>query len=77
MPDSDFSQVPDVPAGAEVDQHWRDLLGGVSEVPTAYLPLTMGGVRPRWMRTSAGVLVGAFLSATTCGVCLTYGPHLL
>ncbi len=77
MPVPDYADVPDVPAGAEVDPHWQALLGRVSALPAAYLPPTMPGIRPRWMRASAGVLVGAFMSATACGVCLTYGPHLL
>lgn len=73
----DYADVPNAPRDAEVDPHWQRLLAGVSGLPSAYLPPTMGGVRPRWMRASAGVLVAAFGSATACGVCLTYGPHLL
>ncbi len=77
MPQDDYAGVPEVPAGAPVDPHFSALLHGVSGVPAAYLPPSMAGTRPRWMRASASLLVAAFGAATTCGVCLTYGPHLL
>lgn len=72
----DWSQVPDVEADAEVDPHWQELRGDWS-LPLAYLPPAMSGVgrlRPPWMRVSAWVLITVFLTATTGGVCLTYGP---
>ena len=73
---ADFSQVPGVAAGAEVDPHWQELRGGWS-LPVAYLPPAMGGGnRPPWMRVSAWVLITVFLTATTGGICLTYGPGI-
>lgn len=72
----DWSQVPEVAPDAEVDPHWQDLRGGWS-LPVAYLPPAMGGAvseRPPWMKVAAWVLITVFLTATTGGICLTYGP---
>lgn len=71
----DYSGVPDVPAHAEPDQHFAELRGGWS-LPMAYLPPAMSGsgLRPGWMKIAAWGLITLFLTATTGGICLTYGP---
>jgi hypothetical protein len=33
----------------------------------------MAGPHQPWTRTAAWLLIGIFLTATVCGVCLTYG----
>ena len=58
----------------QVDPHYLELLHG-SKLPAAYLPPAMSGPQKGWVRVSAGVLIGCFAGATTCGVCLTYGLH--
>ena len=56
----------------EVDPHYLDLLRG-SKLPEAYLPSAMAGPKQPWVRLSATLVIGVFLLATVCGVCLTYG----
>ena len=68
----DYANVPDVDPSAVVDPHWLELRGG-STLPALYMPPTMVGRRPRWMRLIATVLVWIFGLATVLGVCLTYG----
>ena len=34
----------------------------------------MPGEQPTWRKASAVVLIAMFVTATTGGVCLTYGP---
>jgi hypothetical protein len=58
------------------DPHYLELLRG-SKLPSAYLPPTMAGPQKPWVRASAAVVIACFTGATTCGVCLTYGSHLL
>ena len=41
------------------------------------MPGVMGSPLRGWRRPAAWVLVVMFLSATSGGICLTYGPHLL
>lgn len=68
-----FADVPQPDADARVDPHWLRLRGD-SLLPTLYMPPTMSGRRPTWMRAIATVLIGIFLLATVLGLCLTYGP---
>lgn len=70
-----YAHVPPVAGGAAVDAAWLESRAG-SLLPAAYMPPAMGGVHPGWMRIAAWVLIAVFLTATTGGVCLTYGPGL-
>ena len=63
-------------AEPQVDPHYLELLHG-SRLPNAYLPPAMRGPQKPWVRTSAAVVISCFVGATTCGVCLTYGLHLV
>jgi hypothetical protein len=65
--------IPEVALDATVDPYWLELRAG-SLLPDLYMPPTMAGVRPIWMRAIAAVLVGIFGLATALGICLTYGP---
>ena len=70
----DYAQVPDVEPDAEADPHFAQLLTGWS-LPVAYLPPAMAAThRPGWMKLAAWGLIALFLTATTGGICLTYGP---
>ena len=71
-----YAHVPDVAQDAEPDPHWQELRAATG-LPTAYLPGVMGSPLRGWRRPAAWVLVVMFLSATSGGICLTYGPHLL
>ena len=71
--DAAFADVPQPASDAVVDPNWLRLRGD-SLLPTLYMPPTMTGQRPTWMRAMAIVLIGVFLLATTLGLCLTYGP---
>ena len=73
LPTDDFGQVPSAEPSAVVDPFWVQLRGD-SLLPTLYMPPTMPGRRPPWMRLLASVLIAVFVLATTLGVCLTYGP---
>jgi hypothetical protein len=68
-----FTDVPQPDPDAVVDPNWLRLRGD-SLLPTLYMPPTMAGQRPTWMRAMATVLIGVFLLATALGLCLTYGP---
>jgi hypothetical protein len=68
-----FADVPQPDPDAVVDPNWLRLRGD-SLLPTLYMPPTMAGRRPTWMRAMAVVLIGVFLVATALGLCLTYGP---
>jgi hypothetical protein len=68
-----FADVPPAAPDAVVDPNWLRLRGD-SLLPTLYMPPTMAGQRPIWMRAMATVLIGIFLFATALGLCLTYGP---
>ncbi|MCU1672792.1 MAG: hypothetical protein JWN77_905 [Frankiales bacterium] len=69
-----YADVPEVPRDAEVDPHWQELRGLGWGLPEAYMPPAMAGHRSGWMRIAAWVLITVFLTATTGGICLTYGP---
>jgi hypothetical protein len=70
---SDFGQVPSADADAVVDPFWVQLRGD-SLLPSLYMPPTMAGRRPPWMRLLATLLIAVFVLATALGICLTYGP---
>lgn len=70
---TDFGQVPSADPAAVVDPFWVQLRGD-SLLPTLYMPPTMAGRRPPWMRGLASVLIAVFVLATALGICLTYGP---
>ena len=70
---ANYSDVPEADANAEVDPHWQELRGGWG-LPEAYMPPVMAGDHAGWMRIAAWVLIAVFLTATTGGICLTYGP---
>ena len=67
--------VPDVGPDAGPDPHFAQLRGEWS-LPMAYLPPAMAArtSRPAWMKLAAWGLIALFLTATTGGICLTYGP---
>jgi hypothetical protein len=69
----EFEDVPSADPEAVVDPFWVKLRGD-SLLPALYMPPTMAGSHPRWMRLCATVLIGIFTFATTLGICLTYGP---
>ena len=71
--DISFADVPQPDRDAIVDPNWLRLRGD-SLLPALYMPPTMTGRRPTWMRAMAVVLIGVFLFATALGLCLTYGP---
>ena len=72
---TEYDEVSAVPRDAEVDPHWADLAATRPDlVPQSYLPAAMPGEQPTWRKASAVVLIVMFVSATTGGVCLTYGP---
>jgi hypothetical protein len=68
-----YADVPQPDPDAVVDPNWLRLRGD-SLLPTLYMPPTMAGQRPAWMRAMATLLIGVFLLATALGLCLTYGP---
>ena len=70
---TEYSAVPDVPADAVIDPHWQELRTE-TPLPAIYLPSAMGGAHKSWIRASVWLLVSIFVTATTLGVCLTYGP---
>lgn len=73
QPDIAFADVPQPAPDAIVDPNWLKLRGD-SLLPSLYMPPTMAGQRPTWMRAMAVVLIGVFMLATVLGLCLTYGP---
>ena len=70
-----YAHVPPVDGNASVDGAWLRSRAD-SLLPTAYMPPAMGGAHPGWMRIAAWALIAIFPTATTCGICLTYGPGL-
>jgi hypothetical protein len=68
-----FTDVPAAEPSATVDPFWLQLRGE-ELLPTLYMPPTMSGRRPAWMRALATVLIAVFMLATALGICLTYGP---
>ena len=72
---TEYDEVPAVPREAELDPHWAELAPHRPDlVPQSYLPAAMPGEQPTWRKASAVVLIVMFVTATTGGVCLTYGP---
>jgi len=71
--ETSFADVPPPDPDAVVDPNWLRLRGDTL-LPALYMPPTMAGRQPTWMRAIAVVLIGIFLLATFLGVCLTYGP---
>lgn len=69
---SPYAHVPDADPTSEPDPHWLELRG-TTKLPESYLPPAMGGPRPPRAHAAAWVLIGLFVLATACGVCLTYG----
>lgn len=73
--DIPFDQVGSAPEDAEPDPRYLDLRGK-GTLPRTYMPPSMSGEQPRWIRVVAVGVIGIFLLATAVGVCLTYGPPL-
>jgi hypothetical protein len=73
LPDFLAARVPDPDPTAVIDPHWLQLRGD-GLLPALYMPPTMKGSHPVWLRAIAACLVSIFLLATFLGVCLTYGP---
>lgn len=72
---SEYDDVPVVSPDAEVDPNWQQLAPTrPDQVPQSYFPAAMAGEQPTWRKVSAVVLIAMFVTATTGGVCLTYGP---
>ena len=72
---AEYDDVPNVPRAAEVDPNWEQYAPTrPDQVPTSYFPAAMPGEQPAWRKASAIVLIAMFVTATTGGVCLTYGP---
>jgi hypothetical protein len=68
-----FGAVPQPGPDAVVDPNWLRLRSDTL-LPALYMPPTMAGRQPAWMRAIAVVLIAVFLLATFLGLCLTYGP---
>ena len=73
-PRSPYAEVPDVAPDSSPDPHWLELRRESWGLPESYMPPAMGGDHAGWMRIAAWVLIAIFLTATTGGICLTYGP---
>ena len=71
--DCQLADVPDPDQTAVVDPHWLELRAN-GLLPDAYMPPTMAGSHPAWMRAIAACLISVFMFATALGLCLTYGP---
>ncbi|NQU36364.1 MAG: hypothetical protein HQ526_02050 [Actinobacteria bacterium] len=71
--DTPFDQVPAASLDAELDHRYVEMRGGTT-LPRTYLPPSMPGNQPQWIRGVALVVIAMFLGATAAGVCLTYGP---
>ena len=73
--DLPYVEIPDSEPGSEPDPHWLELrAGNQGLLPELYMPPAMGGEHAGWTRAAAWLLISIFLTATFCGVCLTYGP---
>ena len=57
----------------EPDPHLDELMRR-TKLPEAYFPAAMAGPQKPWVRVAASVVIGVFVLATVCGICLTYGP---
>lgn len=71
--DVPYDQVPAAGPEAEIDTRYVEMRGGTT-LPRTYLPPSMSGNQPQWIRVVALVVIAMFLGATAAGVCLTYGP---
>lgn len=71
--DVPYDQVPSAGPEAEIDTRYVEMRGGTT-LPRTYLPPSMSGNQPQWIRVVALVVIAMFLGATAAGVCLTYGP---
>lgn len=72
---SEYDDVPAVLRDAELDPNWQQYAPDrPDQVPTSYLPAAMPGEQPTWRKAAAVVLITMFVTATTGGICLTYGP---
>lgn len=72
---SEYEDVPAVLRDAELDPNWQQYAPHrLDQVPTSYLPAAMHGEQPGWRKAAAVVLITMFVTATTGGICLTYGP---
>lgn len=69
-----YVDVPEVDADALIDPHWQELRRSAWGLPESYMPPAMGGHHAAWTRAAAWLLIVIFLTATTGGICLTYGP---
>ena len=69
----DYSHVPTAEPDAAVDPHWQELRTGWG-LPESYMPPVMAGEKKGWMRLASWLLIALFITATTGGICLTYGP---
>jgi len=70
---NDYSHVPTAEPDAQVDPHWQELRTGWG-LPESYMPPVMAGEKKGWMRLASWLLIALFVTATTGGICLTYGP---
>lgn len=69
----EYDLVPPADDAREVDPHWLDLQRG-SDLPSAYLPSLPPAQARGWRRAAVWVLIAMLVSATSAGICLTYGP---
>ncbi|HUR50856.1 MAG TPA: hypothetical protein VMZ11_01915 [Mycobacteriales bacterium] len=77
MKELPYEDVPDPEPDSEPDPHWLELRkASQGRLPESYMPPAMGGHHAGWTRAASLLLIGIFLGATVCGVCLTYGVHL-
>lgn len=72
-PRPEYAEVPDGRGIAERDPHW-DALARPGTLPAAYLPPAVARQQTGWRRAAVWLLVALLVSATSGGVCLTYGP---
>ena len=73
MTPAEYAAVPEVDQAAPIDPHWQDLRWGWG-LPESYMPPVMPGAKSGWMRLLSWLLIALFVTATTGGICLTYGP---
>ncbi len=71
--DIPFDQVPAAGPEAELDTRYVEMRGATT-LPRTYLPPSMSGNHPSWIKAVALGVIVMFLGATAAGVCLTYGP---
>lgn len=70
-----YRQVMTEPDQPQPDPHYLELLRS-TRLPNAYMPPTMVGPQKPWIRVAAAAIIVCFVTATSFGICLTYGvPH--